>query len=67
MSDEPEFLTVDDILEIHRDQIERYGGDEGIRDNGPLMSAVGMPQQSFGCSRLRAPLSLRSRRSRDVV
>jgi death-on-curing protein len=34
VSDEPEFLTVDEILEIHRDQIERYGGDEGIRDNG---------------------------------
>jgi death on curing protein len=48
VSDEPEFLTVDDVLEIHRDQIERYGGDEGIRDNGLLESAVPMPQQSFG-------------------
>jgi death-on-curing protein len=48
VSDEPEFLTLDEILEIHRDQIERYGGDEGIRDNGLLESAVAMPQQSFG-------------------
>lgn len=48
MTDEPEFLTLDEIPEIHRDQIERYGGDEGIRDNGLLESAVAMPQQSFG-------------------
>jgi death-on-curing protein len=48
VTDEPEFLTLDEILEIHRDQIERYGGDEGIRDSGLLESAVAMPQQSFG-------------------
>lgn len=48
MTEEPEFLTVDDILDIHRDQIERYGGDEGLRDHGLLESAVAMPQQSFG-------------------
>lgn len=48
MTEEPEFLTVDEILEIHRDQIERYGGDEGIRDRALLESAVAMPQQSFG-------------------
>jgi death-on-curing protein len=45
---ELEFLSVEEILEIHRDQIERYGGDDGIRDRGLLESAVAMPQQSFG-------------------
>jgi hypothetical protein len=44
----PEFLSLDDILEIHRDQIERYGGELSIRDRGLLESAVAMPQQSFG-------------------
>jgi death-on-curing protein len=46
--EDPEFLTVDDVLELHRDQIERYGGDPGIRDRGLIEAAVAMPQQSFG-------------------
>ena len=48
MTEEPEFLTFDEILEIHDDQIQHYGGDVGIRDRGLLESAVAMPQQSFG-------------------
>lgn len=48
MSEEPEFLTVDEVLEIHSDQIQTYGGDDGIRDRGLLESAVAMPHQSFG-------------------
>lgn len=48
MTEEPEFLSFDEILEIHDDQIQRYGGDAGIRDRGLLESAVAMPQQSFG-------------------
>ena len=30
----PEFLDVEDVLEIHRQQIERFGGLDGIRDLG---------------------------------
>lgn len=48
MTEEPEFLTLEEILEIHDDQILRYGGDVGIRDRGLLESAIAMPQQSFG-------------------
>jgi len=48
VTEEPEFLSFDEILEIHDDQIQRYGGDAGIRDRGLLESAVAMPQQSFG-------------------
>ncbi len=48
MTEEPEFLPLDEILEIHDDQIQHYGGDVGIRDRGLLESAVAMPQQSFG-------------------
>jgi death on curing protein len=44
----PEFLTLDEVLEIHRDQIERYGGSPGVRDVGLLESAVFMPQATFG-------------------
>jgi len=48
VSEDPEFLTFDEILEIHQDQIQRYGGDAGIRDRGLLESAIAMPQRSFG-------------------
>lgn len=45
---EPEFLTVEDVLLIHDEQLEAYGGIHGIRDEGLLESAVMMPQASFG-------------------
>jgi death-on-curing protein len=44
---QPEFLEVDDILQIHADQLERYGGLQGIRDLGLLMSAVAMPRAMY--------------------
>ena len=46
MSD-PEFLTLDEVLGIHSDQIGRYGGAPGIRDLGLLQSALSMPQATF--------------------
>ena len=45
---EPVFLTLDEVLAIHADQIRRYGGSHGVRDLGLLSSAVAMPQASFG-------------------
>lgn len=44
----PIFLDLDEVIEIHRDQIERYGGRVGIRDMDLLQSAVAMPQAAFG-------------------
>ena len=44
----PEFLSLAEILQIHRDQIERYGGASGIRDLGLLQSALAMPAAGFG-------------------
>lgn len=40
---EPRFLDLQEVIEVHRDQIERYGGDPGVRDMGLLQSAVAMP------------------------
>jgi death-on-curing protein len=37
------FLESDEVIEIHRDQIERYGGHPGIRDIDLLHSALAMP------------------------
>jgi len=45
---EPVFLGLEEILAIHRDQIQRYGGSPGIRDLGTLQSALAMPAASFG-------------------
>ena len=45
---EPSFLTFADIIRIHVDQIERHGGQAGIRDLGLLQSALAMPRASFG-------------------
>ena len=44
----PVFLTFDEILAIHADQIRRYGGSHGVRDVGLLASAIAMPEASFG-------------------
>ncbi len=44
----PLFLALDEVLEIHRDQIERYGGIPGVRDMGLLQSALAMPAAMFG-------------------
>lgn len=46
--EDPVFLTLGEVIEIHRDQLERYGGDPGIRDLGLLQSALAMPAAGFG-------------------
>lgn len=43
-----DFLSLAEVLEIHRDQVERYGGKTGIRDLGLLQSAIAMPAAGFG-------------------
>lgn len=45
---EPRFLSVEDVIEIHVDQIERYGGSLGVREVELLRSALGMPEAGFG-------------------
>jgi death-on-curing protein len=45
---EPLFLSLDEILEIHQQQIERYGGSSGIREAAGLESPIAVPQATFG-------------------
>jgi death-on-curing protein len=52
----PVFLNLAEVLEIHRDQIERYGGAPGIRDMKLLQSALALPPASFGGSFLHTDL-----------
>jgi death on curing protein len=42
-----EFLTVIEVLAIHQDQIERYGGSHGVRDAGQLEAALYRPQTGY--------------------
>lgn len=44
---EPEFLTLDEVLGIHADQIRTYGGGSGVRDLERLRSALAMPETTF--------------------
>ena len=46
MSD-PLFLSLDEVLGVHADQIRRYGGRSGLRDLGLLHSALAMPETTF--------------------
>lgn len=48
MANQTLFLTLEQILTIHTDQIERYGGSHGLRDLGLLESAVYRPGSTFG-------------------
>ena len=43
----PEFLTVDDVLDLHDALLDEHGGQPGIRDRGLLESAVATPAQTF--------------------
>jgi death on curing protein len=52
----PEFLTVDDVLELHTGQTARYGGATGLRDRALLESALAQPMASFGGSWLHPDL-----------
>jgi len=47
----PLFLTLDDVLESHAEQIAAYGGSDGIRDVGMLLSAVAQPESTFDVRR----------------
>src|ERR1700757_2030375 len=41
------YLTVGEVLQIHHQLIENYGGAHGLRDKGPLESAVFRPQIGY--------------------
>jgi death-on-curing protein len=51
-----DFLSVDDVLLLHRDQIDRYGGEASLRDRGLLESALAQPAAVFGGEYLHGDL-----------
>ena len=42
-----DYLTVIEVLAIHEDQIDRYGGSHGVRDRGLLEAALFRPQTGY--------------------
>ena len=48
MKNTPFFLTIDNVLDIHRRVVFEFGGSREVRDFGLLESAVAMPGAGFG-------------------
>ena len=42
------FLTLGEVLDLHRRVMEQSGGADGVRDLGGVESAVAQPQMTFG-------------------
>ena len=47
MQNNVQFLSVDEVIEIHQVLIKRFGGPEGIRDKGLLESALYRPSSGY--------------------
>ncbi len=45
---EPIWLDVDEVIDMHAEQLARFGGPEGLRDHGLLESAVLRPVNQWG-------------------
>jgi len=41
------YLDIEDVLQIHEKQIERFGGSSGIRDAGLIEAALFRPQTGY--------------------
>lgn len=42
------YVSLEEVLAIHDDLIEQYGGSFGVRDLGLIQSAIARPQATFG-------------------
>lgn len=51
-----EYLTLDEVLALHEDQLAHYGGRRGLRSLPLLESAIAMPQATFDGVLLHATL-----------
>jgi death-on-curing protein len=52
----PDFLSLSDVLEMHVELVELYGGSHGVRDMGLHQSALAMPQAGAGGAFFHADL-----------
>lgn len=42
-----EYLTIEQVIELHDEMLKRYGGLPGIRDKNLLWSAIGAPKAAM--------------------
>src|SRR5690242_13462138 len=45
--DEPIFLTIDEVVLLHRISLDEHGGAHGVRDQGAFESAVTQPMNDY--------------------
>jgi death on curing protein len=69
---EPRWLTLEDVEDIHAEQLAIFGGPAGIRDRGALESALGRPinrwhYQGGGMAELAAAYAFGIARSHPFV
>jgi len=53
-----DYLTVAEVLAMHADQIERYGGSHGVRDQGLLEAALYRPQTGYYADLIEEAIAL---------
>jgi len=66
---EPEWLSVNIMLDVHAEQLALFGGPDGIRDPGMLESALARPINKFAYGKpilLRWPPPTRSALPRTI-
>ena len=51
-----EFITLAEVIEIHKNQIGHYGGTLGLRDITLLQSALAMPETTYDGNYLHSDL-----------
>jgi len=54
------YLTKEEVIELHRRGLERFGGMPGLRDEGLLDSALAQPQSAFGGQELHPTLAAKA-------
>ena len=56
------YLTLGEVLDLHRRVIEQSGGAHGVRDLGGVESAVAQPQMTFDGNELYPTIASNVRR-----
>ena len=51
------YLSLEQVLALHKEQLARYGGATGLRDRGGLESALARPAMTFGGEDLYADIA----------
>jgi hypothetical protein len=64
---DPVFLTLEEVLQLHDDQLERFGGSAGVRDRGALESALAVIQSTFDGKLLHGDIFEMAAATRSVM